>query len=576
MRLRRKRHSVSPRRRAVVLISVLVVVTILSLAAYTFSEMVTSEYKAADTSRRLTQAHALADSGVAYTMALLSDRNSVQNTLNGNPRDNSAAFSGQTVFQGDGGRTGRFSIVGPLGPDEDTTSAGALFRYGVIDESGKINLNSLLKWDPSGQKGHDLLMQMASNSSDPALQNLSEDVINSILDWLDPDDTPRENGAESDYYQTLNPPYNAKNGPLDSIDELLLVKGVTPQMLYGNDINRNGILDSEEDDGTGQKSLGLAAYFTAHTHESNVDNSGNPRIYVNDPNLDSLAESLTTALGEDMSNYIIAYRLYGGSQVQSGTGQGGAGQPGTGGATPPTGQGARGGQGNTRPVTTTTTTVTTRTGPGGISDTDRQTVTTVVRQARANPRQGQQQNTQIKSLFDLINSSVSVPSTDQGGQQQNITYPSPLNDPGQLQTLLPLVLDKLTTTQDTDLPGKVNVNTAPQAVLAAIPGLSETDVQNIIALRPDPSSSEAPDASFQTLAWLILEANLSPQTVQSMETYITARTQVYRVQSVGYFDGGGPTVRIEAVIDTNNGRPRVLLRRDLTELGKAFDLGSGQ
>jgi type II secretory pathway component PulK len=567
-----------------VLISVLFVVFILTLAAYTFSEMVTSEYKAADTSRRLTQAHALADSGVAYTMALLSDPNSMQNTLNSNPWDNSAAFAGQTVFQGDGGRTGRFSIVGPLGPDEDTTSAGALFRYGVIDESGKINLNSLLKWDPSGQKGHDLLMQMASNSSDPALQNLTEDIINSILDWLDPDDTPRENGAESDYYQTLSPPYNAKNGPLDSIDELLLVKGINAQMLYGNDVNRNGILDPEEaGDGTGQKSLGLAAYFTAHTHESNVDSTGTARIYVNDPDVDSLAEKLTTALGEDMANYIVAYRLYGGSQGQSGAGQGAAG--GAGGATP-SGQGATGGQGNartspaqgtTRTVTVTTTTVTSDSS-GRLTETDRQTVTTQIRQARANPRQGQQQNTQIKSLFDLINSSVSVPSntTGQGGQQQNITYPSPLNDPGQLQTLLPLVLDKLTTTQDTDLPGKVNVNTAPQAVLAAIPGLSETDVQNIMALRPDPSSSETPDASFQTLAWLILEANLSPQTVQSMETYITARTQVYRVQSVGYFDGGGPTVRIEAVIDTNNGRPRVLLRRDLTELGKAFDLGSGQ
>jgi type II secretory pathway component PulK len=571
MRFRRKRQSVSPRRKAVVLISVLVVVTILSLAAYTFSQMVTSEAKAADTSRRLAQAHAFADSGLHYTMALLSDPNSMQNTLNGNPWDNSSVFAAQAVGQAEAGKAGRFSIVGPLGPDEDTTSTGAAFRYGVIDESGKINLNSLLKWDPTGQKGHDLLMQMADKSSDPALQALTEDVINSILDWLDPDDTPRENGAESDYYQTMNPPYNAKNGPLDSIDELLLVKGINAQMLYGNDVNRNGILDPEEDTGTGQKSLGLAAYFTAHTHESNVDSTGTPRIYVNDPNIDSLAEKLTTALGEDMANYIIAYRLYGGSPAQSGTGQ-----PGAGGATP-SGQGATGAQGNTRTVTTTTTTVT-RTGSGGFSDNDRQTVTTQIRQARATPRQGQQQNKQIKSLFDLINSSVSVPSgtTGQGGQQQNINYPSPLNDPGQLQTLLPLVLDKLTTTQDTDLPGRVNVNTAPQAVLAAIPGLNESDVQNILALRPDPSSSEAPDASFQTLAWLILEANLSPQTVQSLETYITARTQVYRVQSIGYFDGGGPAVRIEAVIDTNNGRPRVLLRRDLTELGRAFDLESGQ
>jgi type II secretory pathway component PulK len=161
-------------------------------------------------------------------------------------------------------------------------------------------------------------------------------------------------------------------------------------------------------------------------------------------------------------------------------------------------------------------------------------------------------------------------------QPRSITYSSPLNDPGQLANLLPLLLDSFTTTKDTDLPGKVNVNTAPQKVLAALPGLTDSDVQTIMAQRPDPSSAEAPDTSFQTLAWLITKASVNANTVKSLETYITARTQVYRVQSVGYFDGDGPTVRIEAVIDTNNGRPRILLRRDLTDMGKGFDLQSGQ
>jgi type II secretory pathway component PulK len=50
-------------------------------------------------------------------------------------------------------------------------------------------------------------------------------VCNSILDWIDPDDTPRVQGAESDFYQGLNPPYFAKNGPIDDISELLLIKG---------------------------------------------------------------------------------------------------------------------------------------------------------------------------------------------------------------------------------------------------------------------------------------------------------------------------------------------------------------
>src|SRR5207248_8062397 len=118
---------------------------------------------------------------------------------------------------------------------------------------------------------------------------------------------------ESNYYQTLNPPYNAKNGPLDSLDELLLVKGVTPQLLYGNDLNRNGILDAEEDDGSGTVDMGWQAYLTVYTHENNVDSTGTPRIYLNDPDINSLADKLTTALGEDLANYIIAYRLYGGS-----------------------------------------------------------------------------------------------------------------------------------------------------------------------------------------------------------------------------------------------------------------------
>ena len=62
-----------------------------------------------------------------------------------------------------------------------------------------------------------------------------------------------------------------------------------------------------------------------------------------------------------------------------------------------------------------------------------------------------------------------------------------------------------------------------------------------------------------------------------MDQYVTARSQVYRVQAVGDFNGKGPTARIEAVIDSNNLRPRVLYYRDLTELGKGFDLpASGQ
>jgi general secretion pathway protein K len=58
-------------------------------------------------------------------------------------------------------------------------------------------------------------------------------IVNSILDWINPGNATRINGAESDYYQGLNPPYFAKNKPIDDLSELLLVKGVTPEIYWG-------------------------------------------------------------------------------------------------------------------------------------------------------------------------------------------------------------------------------------------------------------------------------------------------------------------------------------------------------
>jgi len=58
-------------------------------------------------------------------------------------------------------------------------------------------------------------------------------VADSIQDWRSPPAAPRVAGAESDYYQNLTPPYHAKNAPIDDLSELLLIKGVTPEMYFG-------------------------------------------------------------------------------------------------------------------------------------------------------------------------------------------------------------------------------------------------------------------------------------------------------------------------------------------------------
>ena len=61
-----------------------------------------------------------------------------------------------------------------------------------------------------------------------------EEMVDSIIDWLDFDDEPSVNGAETDYYSSLDPPYAAKNGPMDSIEELLLIPGITPEFYFGD------------------------------------------------------------------------------------------------------------------------------------------------------------------------------------------------------------------------------------------------------------------------------------------------------------------------------------------------------
>ncbi len=93
----------------------------------------------------------------------------------------------------------------------------------IIDLERKININTAPP--PLLQQ---VFTTIGGNAND--ISFLSE----SIQDWIDPDDATRPAGAESDYYQGMNPPYYAKNGPMDDLSELLLVRGVTPAMYFGS------------------------------------------------------------------------------------------------------------------------------------------------------------------------------------------------------------------------------------------------------------------------------------------------------------------------------------------------------
>ena len=91
-----KRGDGAPRR-GVVLLAVLIVLVLLSLAAYNYSDLMLSEYKASDNFHKSAQARAFADSGIHYAMAVLSSQDNINNMLNGNPFNNSQVFANHAV-----------------------------------------------------------------------------------------------------------------------------------------------------------------------------------------------------------------------------------------------------------------------------------------------------------------------------------------------------------------------------------------------------------------------------------------------------------------------------------------------
>ena len=113
----------------------------------------------------------------------------------------------------------------------------------VIDLSGRLPVNSLVVQPGGGNRTEQqriaaawqevLLRLLQSGSFAIEDDNQARAVVDALIDWLDADEQEMTQGAESGYYQGLPRPYRSRNGPVDNLAELLLVKGVTPALLYG-------------------------------------------------------------------------------------------------------------------------------------------------------------------------------------------------------------------------------------------------------------------------------------------------------------------------------------------------------
>jgi len=99
-------------------------------------------------------------------------------------------------------------------PDEYRLPKGTIVR--IYDHSGKINLATM-----QAAQFKELLKYRIGEDDEERLDSL----IDAWQDWTDNDDLERINGAEKDYYEELDPPYQPRNNKLETVQELLLIKG---------------------------------------------------------------------------------------------------------------------------------------------------------------------------------------------------------------------------------------------------------------------------------------------------------------------------------------------------------------
>ena len=110
----------------------------------------------------------------------------------------------------------------------------------VEDHSGRIQVNSLLKKHEDAWQADEvqkkIWLNLLSSEEFELTEEEAENIIEAIVDWIDEDDDVFGfGGAESSYYQSLENPYSPRNGPMEFVEELLLIKGVTNELFYGTE-----------------------------------------------------------------------------------------------------------------------------------------------------------------------------------------------------------------------------------------------------------------------------------------------------------------------------------------------------
>lgn len=399
-------------------------------------------------------------------------------------------------------------------------------RYGIVNESSRLNLSSVLAWElESPGSGRAALM---------ALPGMTDVMADSILDWIDPDERTRPHGAEASYYAGKRLPYSPRNAVPVFLEEILLARDVTRYQLYGTDeaycfgLKADGrpaaapqgevigSLRSVPGEKTDEKNradpLPWSELLTVYSAERDVDPEGQPRVDLNGSDLRFLHDELAAYTNDEIAAFVTLYRQYGPADKSAG--------------------------GQTKKATAE------------------------ILDYSIPP------TASLGTPLDIVGAKVFVPSADDPAA--GTLYRSPIDDRRSAADSLFAYLDYVSTARSTVITGRVNVNLAPRPVLAAIPGMTSTMIDRIIGARP--AMDRPVEKNFRHAAWIYAQGLVDLETMKKIWDKVTAGGDVWSTQVVGYLAGTRMVRRSEVVADGTVSPARQVFYKDLSMYGLGFSM----
>ena len=515
-------------RRGSILLLVLVVVMLLSFSMYSFSELSLVQYQATKSSLQEMRLRLAAESGIAVAADFVQHRHHLPNRSEGN----------QNAFED-------IPIAAPINIEavcsvlKQLPEPGQAPIYGLSDESARLNINGLEL---------DLAKRQISRQRLTQIPGITNQIADAVLDWMDADDEPSDYGAESSWYASQFPSYQPRQGRFAALDELLLVRGVTFELLYGEDVDADGILDRGEDsNGDGILQAGWSDFLTIDSAESTLRSDGRPKINLNTTDLAKLYDVLESTFNKEIATYIIAFRMKGREDDDSRAQQ----------------------LSEEERIADRTASAAKRLAAqlGNGSDEGGLQALTQGANRQVEVRNGitltPTSPYQVESLVDLIGGLVRI-----NVNSEDTLLKSPWqDDTASVRRAISQLDEHVTLTGEQRIRIRINVFEAPFAVLMTIPTMTESVAQGILSARADRSrvsqNRRMSQPRQRSIAELIERGLVDIAGLRQLAPFITDQGDVFRGVAIGQMTGEKRAVGIRFAIDGTYAQPRLMSLQDL-------------